>query len=99
MSDGVKWFILGAALVSILSGVIMAVPVLEYMDVTVFSGAISTLVQYGRDAFIFGRGLLNNLLSPWARSAVSGLMIWLVGKTFFMWGLKVASWAYHWIFK
>ena len=99
MSDTVKWLILGAAFVAIISGVIMAVPVLQYMDVTVFNGAISTLVQYAGNSFIFARGLINNLLSPWARSAVSGLMIWFVGKTFFVWGLKVATWAYHWIFK
>lgn len=99
MSDTAKWIILGAAAVALLSGVILAVPVLEYLDVTVFAGGISTLVNYAGSAFQFARGLINNLLSPWARSALSGLMAWIIGKFFFTWGLKVATWAYHWIFK
>ena len=99
MSDTVKWVILGAAAVAVISGVIMAVPVLAYMDVNVFNGAISTLVTYAGDGFRFGRGLLNNFLSPWARDALSGLMIWIIGKFFFTWGLKIATWAYQGIFK
>ena len=98
MGDVAKWVILAAAAITIIS-LIVAFPIMNYMDVGVYAAAIQTLVQYAGSAFVFARGLINNLLSPWARSAVSGLMLWMVAKWLVTYSLKVLVWVYHYVFK
>ncbi len=98
MSDGVKWVILVAAAV-LLIGSVVALDFMQYIDLGVFSNAITTILNLASDAFTFGRGVINNLLSPWARVALSGLMYWLFGKEFILWSIKVSVWVYHFIFK
>ncbi len=98
MSDGVKWTLLitGAILVI---GMVVALDIVEFIDPHVFGSAIATILEVVGDCFNFGRGIINNLLSPWARAALSALMYWIIGKELITWTIKVAVWVYHYIFK
>ena len=98
MTDGIKWIILVAAAILII-GMVIALDITQYIDLGVVRDAITTIVSYAGDAFDFGRGLINNLLSPWARVALSGLLYWILGKEFILWTIKVSTWVYHFIFK
>lgn len=98
MGDVAKWILLVAAAV-IMIGIIVAFPINSFMDLGVLSSSIATLVSYTGEAFLFGRGLINNFVSPWARGALSGLMFWLIAKWAMTYTLKVMVWVYHFIFK
>ena len=98
MSDVAKWALLIAGIIVII-GLILALDITEYIDFTKFDTAIDTIVYYLKDGFEFGRGVINNLLSPWARKALTGLLVWIIGKEFIIWTIKVSVWAYHYIFK
>ena len=98
MSDVAKWALLIAGILVII-GLILALDINTLIDFAVFNEAIDTIVEYLEDGFKFGRGVINNLLSPWARSALSGLLVWIIGKEFIIWTIKISVWAYHYIFK
>lgn len=98
MGDITKWILLAAIAVTCI-GMICAFPIIGFIDLSIYASAINSIVSVASNAFRFGRGLLNNLLSPWARNAVSGLMLWLIGKWLITYTLRVSVWVYHWIFK
>lgn len=98
MGDIAKWAILVAAGLALI-GMILAFPIMDYMDVGVYSEGIATIVNYCGSAFIFARGLINNFLSPWARSAISGLTLWFIGKWIVTYSVKMMVWVYRFIFK
>lgn len=98
MGEMAKWAILAAIIITIIS-MCVAFPITQYMNLGVYTEALADLVNYAGNAFIFARGLINNFLSPWARSALTGLMIWLIGKWLLTYTLKVLVWVYHWLFK
>ena len=98
MSDVAKWILLAAACV-VMVGIIVAFPINTLMDLGVLSGSIATLVSHTGESFLFGRGLINNFVSPWARGALSGLMMWLIAKWAMTFTLKVMVWIYHFLFK
>lgn len=98
MGDLAKWAILAAVVITIVS-MCVAFPISQYIKLDVYAAGISTIVNYTSEALMFGRGLINNFLSPWARSALSGLMIWLIAKWLLTYTLRITSVVYHWIFK
>lgn len=98
MSDIAKWGILIAA-ITVAIGMLLAFPFYQYIDVVHFSNAISTIIDIAGYGFGFARGLINNFLSSWARSVLSGLMLWLIAKWLITFGLKAMVWVYHYIFK
>lgn len=98
MSDIVKWGLLAAAAAAIVA-LIMALPFNEFLNFDELSGALSNVVNIAGSAFSFGRGLINNLFLPFGRKIASGLMIWLICKWVLMIGIKIATWAAHFIFK
>ena len=98
MSDVAKWVLLVAGFVVII-GMIIVLDPFQYIDHGVLGQAIDTLIDLAGDGFMFGRGLVNNLLSPWARAALSGLLFWIIGKEFITWTIKITTWAYHYLFK
>lgn len=98
MSDIVKWGLLVTGAVIVI-GLIVAMPLTEYIDIPVFTSAITVIVNICGDGFRFARGAINNLLSPWARSAVTGLAVYIIGKRFLTLSLKIIIWIYHFIFK
>lgn len=99
MGDVAKWIILAGAAITVIA-LIVGFPIMNYAtDIDTYIGAITTIVTYAGSAFRFGRGLINNLLSPWARAALSGLMLWLVGKWLVTYSLKIFVWIYNYLFK
>lgn len=98
MSDIAKWGILAAGAV-LLIGLIFALPFVDFIDLSAFSNAINTLVVNLSPFFKTARGLVNYFLSPFGRTVLTGIMGWLVGKSFLMTTIKITSWAYHFIFR
>lgn len=98
MSDIVKWGLLVAGAVLII-GLIVALPFMDFIDVGQFGGLITQLVEIAGDGFVFGRGLINNFLTPFGRVALTGLLYWLFGKWAITIAIKLIIWVYHFIFK
>lgn len=98
MSDAIKWALLVAGAVVII-GLIVALPFMDFMNVGEFADLIQGLVNIAGDGFAFARGLINNFLTPFGRTALTGLMVWLFGKWAIMIAIKISVWAYHFIFK
>lgn len=98
MSDAIKWGLLIAGAVIII-GLIVALPFVDFINVGQFGQLISRLVDLAGDGFIFGRGLLNNFLTPFGRAALTGLLFWFFGKWAITVAIKIVVWAYHFIFK
>lgn len=98
MSDAIKWALLIAGAVIII-GLIVALPFMDFLNVGEFASLISGLVDIAGTAFTFGRGLLNNFLTPFGRTALTGLLFWMFGKWAITVAIKIVVWAYHFIFK
>lgn len=98
MSDIAKWGLLVAGAVALIA-LIVALPFVEFINVGEFTSAINTIVEVCSDGFLFGRGLLNNFLSPFGRGLVTGILLYLFGKFFIGITIKITSWIYHFIFK
>lgn len=98
MSDAIKWTLLGTALV-LLIGMIVLLPFNQFINADEFTNAINTIVSLCSNAFSFARGLINNFLSPFGRTVLTGLLVWLFGKKFLMVSIKIVSSVYHFIFK
>lgn len=98
MSDAIKWGLLVAGAV-VLIGLIVALPFMEFLNVGEFASLISGLVNVAGSAFTFGRGMINNFLTPFGRTALTGLLYWMFGKWAITITIKITAWAYHFIFK
>lgn len=98
MSDAIKWGLLVAGIV-VLIGLVVALPFFDFIDLNNFSNAINTVVNICGNVFRSARGLINSFLTPFGRSAVTGLLLWFFGKWAVMVGIKITSWVYHFVFK
>lgn len=98
MSDVAKWALLVAGAVLVI-GLIVALPFMDFINVDEFSAMISTVVSIAGDSFVFARGLVNNFLTPFGRTALTGLLYWMFGKWAITVGIKIYVWAYHFVFK
>lgn len=98
MADIAKWALLVAGAVVII-GLIVALPFMDFVNADEFAGLITSLVSIAGEGFTFARGLINNLLSPFGRVALTGLLYWMFGKWAIMVGIKIVVWVYHFIFK
>lgn len=98
MSDIAKWALLIAGALALIV-LIVALPVAEYISPSEFGNQIGELVSKAGDFFRAGRGLINNFLTPFGATVLTGLMIWLFGKGFLTMGIKTTVWVYNWIFK
>lgn len=98
MGDVVKWGLLVAGIVLLIS-LIAGLPFLEFMNLDEFTGAISSLVSLCGDAFKFARGLINNFLTPFGRTAATGLIFWVICKPFILQAIQYIVMVYHYIFK
>ena len=98
MSDIAKWALLVSGAIALIA-LIIALPFVEFINVGEFSSAISSVVTIAGDALMSARKLVNNFLSPFGRTVLSGLLMWLFGKWALMIGIKIAAWIYHFIFK
>lgn len=98
MGDVTKWVILAAVAVTVIS-LLVSLPIMVGIDLEVYAAGIDTIVSIAGDALLFGRGLINNLLSDWARDMLSGLMIYLVAKWLCTYSIRVYTWVHHYLFK
>lgn len=98
MGDVVKWGLLVAGIILLIS-MVAELPFLEFMNLDELTGAISSLVSICSGVFRFARGLINNFLTPFGRSAATGLIFWVICKPFILQGIKYIVWIYHYIFK
>ena len=98
MSDIAKWALLVAGAVALIA-LIVALPIAEYINPTEFGNLIGELASLAGDVFQSGRGIVNNFLTPFGITVLSGLIIWLLAKGFLTMGIKIGVWVYNWIFK
>lgn len=98
MSDAIKWGLLTAGLVALV-GLIMALPIAQFVDLGQFGQALNNIVNVAGSFFQDARGLINAFLLPFGRTLLSGIMIWLFGKWAITLGIKISAWVYHFIFR
>lgn len=98
MSDIAKWALLVAGALVII-GMILTLPFTEFLVPDQFTTLIGTLVEIAGDGFIFGRGVINNFLTPYGRAVLTGLLYWFFGKWAITISFKIVVWVYHFIFK
>lgn len=98
MSDIAKWALLVAGAIMIV-GLIIALPFMDFLNVGVYANMINVFVDRVGGAFTFARGLINNFLTPWGATALTGLLFWMFGKWAIMVTIKIVVWVYHFIFK
>ena len=98
MSDVAKWTLLVAGAVALIA-LIIALPFVKFIDVGEFASILSQIVDIAGSGFLFGRGLLNNFLTPFGRKVLTGLIYWLFGKWILPITIKIGAWIYHWVLK
>lgn len=98
MADVAKWALLVAGAIIIIA-LICALPFMEFVDAGEFANLISRLVDVAGGGFVFARGLINNFLTPFGRTALTGLLYWMFGKWAITIAVKIVIWVYHFIFK
>ena len=98
MGDVVKWGLLVAGII-LLIAMIAELPFLEFMNLDELVAAVSTVVEICAGVFRFARGLINNFLTPFGRTAASGLIFWVICKPFIMQAIQYIVMVYHYIFK
>lgn len=98
MGDVVKWGLLVAGII-LLIAMVAELPFLEFMNLDELSGAVATVVSVCGGVFRFARGLINNFLTPFGRTAATGLIFWVICKPFIMQAIRYIVMVYHYIFK
>lgn len=64
-----------------------------------FTTSVNGIVALCGQYFKFGRGLINNFLTPFGRGCVTGLMSYWIAKFFINLSIKVIAWVNHFIFR
>lgn len=98
MGDVVKWGLLVAGII-LLIAMIAELPFLEFMNLDELVVAVSNVVEICAGVFRFARGLINNFLTPFGRTAATGLIFWIICKPFIMQAIQYIVMVYHYIFK
>lgn len=98
MSDIVKWGLLVAGALLII-GLILALPFVQFFNLGEFSALLGDLTSLISGVLISARGLLNNFLTPFGRTVLTGVLAYLFSKFFVTLIIRVTSWIYHFIFK
>lgn len=96
MSNIVKWGILTAGLIAIVA-VCSTFGLLD--GVTSIGGLINQLVSLLGSGLQFGRGLINNFLTPSGRVLLTGLLMFIFFKWVVTMGVKITTTVYHFIFR
>lgn len=98
MSDIAKWALLIAGAVALIA-LIVALPFVKFIDVGEFGNLLNNITDIVGGSFQWGRGLVNNFLTPFGRGLLTGVMAYLFGKFAITVGIKITAWIYHFIFK
>lgn len=98
MSDIAKWVLLIAGAIALIV-LIVALPFVEFINVGQFGDLLGDIVTVVGTAFRGARGLINNFLTPFGRTILTGILVYLIGKWAITVGIKITAWIYHFIFK
>ena len=98
VSDIAKWALLVAGAV-VLIGLIVALPFTQFINTSEFGNMLGDIVSVAGDALSGARGLINNFLTPFGRTLLTGIMAYLFGKWAITVSIKIVAWIYHFIFK
>ncbi len=98
MSNAVKWALLAAAAVALIA-LVVALPFTNFINASQFANSINVVVNTCGDYFTSARGILNNFLTPFGRTVLTGLLYWLFGKWAIMIAIKIGAWIQHFVFK
>lgn len=98
MSQALKWTLLGVSLAALIV-LILSLPIFGVIDYDQISGAVNAFVSFMAPYVKFGRSAVNMLLFPWARTILSGMLVWIIIKPLAVQGLAVVLTAYHKITK
>lgn len=96
MSNIVKWGLLGAGLIAIIA----LVGSLGLTDgLNQLGGLFNQFVSLSGVYLQKGRGLINNFLTPFGRTLLSGLIGYIFFKWVYIMGAKILATIYHFIFR
>lgn len=98
VSDVAKWALLVAGAIALIA-LILSLPFVQFINFEEFGNLLNKITEVVGNAFQGARGLINNFLTPFGRSLLSGIMIYLIGKWAITIGIKITAWVYHFIFK
>ena len=98
MSNVVKWGLLAAAVVALIA-LIMALPIVGFVDVDEFGSLLGQLATLAGGVFKSARGIINNFLTPFGRTLLTGIIAYLFGRWAITLGIKIVSWVYHFVFR
>lgn len=98
MSDIAKWALLIAGAVALIA-IICTLPFMNFMNASEFANAVNAVVSVAGGAFRTVRGILNNFLTPFGRTCLTGLIAYFFTKWIAITGIKITTWIYHFIFK
>ena len=98
MGEFVKWALLGVGIVALIA-LVVALPFTDFLDVSEFGALITKFVDIAGFTLLSARQLINNFLTPFGITVLSGLLIYIIGKWVITIGIKLTAWVYHFIFK
>lgn len=98
MSNIVKWALLAAGTVLII-GLILVLLFNDFINLSEFSAGLTSIVSIVGDYFIQARGLINNFFTPFGRTCLTGLLVYLFSKFFITLAIKITVWVYHFVFR
>lgn len=98
MSNIVKWALLAAGAVALIA-LIMVLPVSGFVDPTEFGNMVGRLAFLAGGFLRSARGLINCFLTPFGRTMLTGLLIWLFAKWAITLGIKIGVWVYHFVLR
>lgn len=98
MSNAVKWALLAAGAVALIA-LVLVLPFNQFINFGQFGALLNRLTVLVGSAFQSARGLINNFLTPFGRTVLTGLLIWLFGKWAITIAIKLTTWVYHFVFR
>lgn len=98
MGEFIKWALLVVGIIALIA-LVVALPFTGFLDVGEFGSLITQLVDIVGSFLLTARQLINNFLTPFGITVLSGLLIYIIGKWVITIGIKITAWIYHFIFK
>lgn len=100
MSNIAKWAILVAGFLSLIA-IILTFPFVRYLPegVEEITNTVHSFVCNIQTYAYSARSLINLFLFGFARDMLSGCLMYLIFKKIITLGIKVTTWAFHFIFK
>lgn len=98
MSDIAKWAILVAGFITIMS-LFLVLPIVDALNPSAVTSSIGGVLSVAGSHLKNARGFLNNFLTPVGIGGLNVALLWVVGKKFITWLIRITVGAYRFIFK